>query len=136
MSAKKAHSKEEASELLEERPVLVLFHMVGCPHCAANQPAWEDAKKKAPAEVKIVEIEAENVPDEEGVTSFPTMEFKDKKGKTKKVAGAQPSGDAILGQLGVRSGGSRRRRVTRRLTNRRQRKLRNRTLRNYVALAK
>lgn len=127
MSAK---SKQDAEQLLKKRPVLVLFHMIGCPHCEANQPAWEDAKKKVPSGVEVVEVESENVPDDEGVTSFPTMRYKDKKGKTKTIAGAQPSGDAILGGLGLRRGG---RRVTRRLTNRRLRKFRHRSLRNNVS---
>lgn len=124
--------------MLKARPVLVLFFMTGCPHCAANESAWEDAKKKAPAGTKIVEIESDNVPEEEGVTSFPTMMLRDADGKTKTISGTQPSGDAILGGLGMaKKGGSRhRRRVTRRLTNRRLRKLRHRTLRNYIAFAK
>lgn len=133
MSAK---SKQDAEQLLKKRPVLVLFHMIGCPHCEANRSAWEDAKKKVPSEVEVVEVESENVPEDEDVTSFPTMRYKDKKGKTKTIAGAQTSGDAILGGLGLSKGGSRRRRVTRRLTNRRLRKFRNRTLRNYISLAK
>lgn len=102
MSAKTPRDKEEAKKMLEKRPVLVLFYMTGCPHCASNQPAWDEAKEKmkqtAP-ETEIVEIESENVPEEEGVQSFPTMVYKDKQGKSKRIEGSETSGGSILKKL-------------------------------------
>ena len=132
-------SKEAARKKLQERPVMVLFYMDGCQHCERNQPAWEDAKKKMKGKMNTVEIEANETPEETGVSSFPTMMVIEKSGKKKMIAGAQDSGGAILAGLKLLpAGGSRstksRRHSLRRLASRRNRKLRHRTLRNHVAL--
>jgi hypothetical protein len=142
MSAKTARSKQDAEKLLQKRPVLVLFYMIGCQHCEANEPAWKEAKervKKEEPDTEIVEIESENVPMTAGVHSFPTMIYKSRGGDEKKVDGAQQSATELLSKIGFKSktGSSRRRRrVTRRLGNTRLRKFRHRTLRNYVSLVK
>jgi len=124
--------KEEAKELLKKQPLLVLFFMDGCPHCEANKPAWEEAKKKA--NVPTVEIEASATPEEEA-TGFPTMKYKSSEG-TKETSGKKNSGDEILEELKVpkKSAGGRRRRLrSRRHVNRRGgRKSRHRTLSSYV----
>jgi thiol-disulfide isomerase/thioredoxin len=99
---------EEARKALRERPVLVLFYMIGCSHCERNQPAWDKMEKKMRGKMKTVKIESADVPPETGVTSFPTMKYFPKKGKAKTLAGAQESANAILGGLGVKSGGTRR----------------------------
>lgn len=99
---------EEARKSLRERPVLVLFYMIGCSHCERNQPAWDKMEKKMKGKMKVVKIESADVPPETGVTSFPTMKYFPKKGKAKTLAGAQESANAILGGLGVKSGGTRR----------------------------
>jgi hypothetical protein len=128
-----ASRKDAAKKALRQRPVLVLFYMIGCPHCEANKPAWEDAKRKAPKDMEILEVEADATPEDEGVEGFPTMKAKKADGTETKTSGEKSSGDEILRDLGVRSktGGSKRRRRTHRS---RQRKLLRRTLRNYVAL--
>ena len=124
--------KEEAKELLKTQPLLVLFFMDGCPHCEANKPAWEEAKKKA--NVPTVEIEASATPEEEA-TGFPTRKYKSREG-TKETSGKKNSGDEILDELKVpkKSAGGRRRRLrSRRHVNRRGgRKSRHRTLSSYV----
>ena len=124
--------KEEAKELLKKQPLLVLFFMDGCPHCEANKPAWEEAKKKA--NVPTVEIEASATPEEEA-TGFPTRKYKSREG-TKETSGKKNSGDEILDELKVpkKSAGGRRRRLrSRRHVNRRGgRKSRHRTLSSYV----
>jgi len=124
--------KEEAKELLKKQPLLVLFFMDGCPHCEANKPAWEEAKKKA--NVPTAEIEASATPQEEA-SGFPTMKYKSIKG-TKETSGKKNSGDEILDELEVpkKSAGGRRRRLrSRRHVNRRGgRKSRHRTLSSYV----
>lgn len=127
--------KEEAKKLLETRPLLVLFFMDGCPHCDANKPAWDEAKKKAESDgIKTAEIEASATPEEEA-TGFPTMKFKSKEGTTE-TSGEKESGEEILKELKVdkKSAGRRRRRMrSRRHINRRGgRHTRNRTLRSYV----
>lgn len=124
-----AAKKQDAEKALQKRSVLVLFFMNGCPHCEANKPAWEDAKKKA--DVETVEIDEEATPESAGVNGFPTMMYN---GKT--ISGQKSSGDEILEELKVpkkskKSGG---RRATRGRSHRRNRKLRHRTLRNNVAL--
>jgi len=141
MSAKTARSKQDAEKLLQKRPALVLFYMIGCPHCEANESAWKEAKqrvKKESPETEVVEIEAENTPMSAGVHSFPTMIYKSRGGDEKKVEGAQQNASELLSNVGLKlKGGSRRRRgVTRRLSNARLRKFRHRTLRNYVPLVK
>ena len=124
--------KEEAKKLLKTRPLLVLFFMDGCPHCEANKPAWEEAKKKS--KVPNAEIEASATPEEEA-TGFPTMKYKSSKG-TKEISGQKSSGDEILNELEVpkkSSGGRRRRFRSRRDINRlRGGKFGNSTLRSYV----
>jgi len=126
------NKKEEAKKLLKTRPLLVLFFMDGCPHCDANKPAWEEAKKKA--DVPTAEIEASATPEEEA-TGFPTMKYKSDSG-TKEISGQKESGDKILDELKVpkkSSGGRRRRgRSLRRVNRLGGRKTRHRTLRSYV----
>jgi thioredoxin-related protein len=125
-------SKEAARKKLEQKPVMVLFFMTGCPHCERNKPAWDEAKEKMQGKIRVEEIEANETPEETGVSSFPTMVLYKKKGKPKMIAGAQTSGGAILKGLGLstKSGLNPRGRSTRR----RNRKLRHRTRRNYVTL--
>jgi len=124
--------KEEAKELLKKQPLLVLFFMDVWPHCEANKPAWEEAKKKA--NVPTAEIESSATPEEEA-TGFPTMKYKSSEG-TKETTGQKKSGDEILDELKVpkKSAGGRRRRLrSRRHVNRRGgRKSRHRTLSSYV----
>jgi thiol-disulfide isomerase/thioredoxin len=128
-----AAKKDAAKKALRQRPVLVLFYMIGCPHCEANKPAWEEAKAKAPADTKIVEVDADATPEDEGVQGFPTMKLKKADGSETKTSGQKESGDEILKELEVpsKTGGSKRRRRTHRG---RKGKLLRRTLRNYVAL--
>ena len=125
--------KDAARKALRQRPCLVLFFLVGCQHCENNEPAWEEAKAKAPEGVEIVEVDADAAPEEEGVEGFPTMKYKVEGKKDEILSGEKTSGDEILRELKVKSktGGSRRRRRTHR---RRKGKLLRRTLRNYVAL--
>jgi hypothetical protein len=126
-----AAKKDAAKQALRQRPALVLFFMIGCPHCEANQAAWEQAKQKAPQGTKIVEVEADATPDEEGVQGFPTMKYKKADGSETKTSGEKSSGDQILEELEVKpkKGGSKRRRRTH---GRRNRKLLRRTLRHYI----
>ena len=124
--------KEEAKELLKQRPLLVLFFMDGCSHCEANKPAWDEAKKMT--DVPTAEIESEAVPENEA-NGFPTMKYMGDNG-VKTISGQKESGEEILNELKVpkkSSGGRRRRLGSRRHVNRRGgRKSRHRTLRSYV----
>ena len=126
--------KDAAKKALhEKRPCLVLFFMVGCPHCKNNEPAWEEAKSKAPKDMDILEVDAEATPEDEDVSGFPTMKAKKEDGTETKTSGEKESGEEILKELDVKKkGGSRRRR--RRTHRAGKRKLLRRTLRNYVAL--
>jgi hypothetical protein len=130
-----AAKKQDAKKALQARPVLVLFYMIGCPHCEANKPAWDEAKKRVPNEVEVLEVEASATPDDEGVDGFPTMKYKDASGKETVTSGEKKSGAEIESELKLpKAGGLRRRRSLRRTHRRRDRKLRHRTLRNYVPL--
>lgn len=129
-----AAKKKVAERMLQKRPVLVLFYMIGCPHCQANEKAWKEAKRKVGGKVQTLEIDADATPESSGVSGFPTMKYIDSSGKETMTAGAKESGEEILRELQVplTSGGRRRRGRTHRLS----RKLRHRTLRNYVSLGK
>jgi hypothetical protein len=129
---KKPKNTEEAEELLQTKPLVVLFYMEGCPHCAANKPAWDDFKKSC--KLPMAEIESNETPSSSGVTGFPTMIYIKKDGSKKTIEGKRGSGKEIAEELDIPSSGGRRR-PTRRRRHRSIRKLRHRTLRNYVSLA-
>ena len=125
--------KEEAKKLLKKQPLLVLFFMDGCPHCEANKPAWEEAKKNS--KVPTAEIEASATPEEEA-TGFPTMKYKSSKG-TKEISGKKDSGNEILNELKVpkKSSGGRggRFRSHRNINRLLGGKTHHRTLRSYIS---
>lgn len=133
-----AAQKQKAEALMKKKPIVILFFMDGCGHCAANKPMWDKFKKKMGGTVRMAEVEAEATPDSSGVTGFPTMMYVDEAGNKKEISGAQASPEAIESGLGMKkAGGSRvrhRSHATRRRNHRRDRKLRHRTLRNNVAL--
>lgn len=132
-----AAKKKVAERMLQKRPVLVLFYMIGCPHCEANEKAWKEASKKVGGAIQTLRIDADATPESTGVSGFPTMKYIDKSGKETVTTGAKESGDEILSELQVPTstrGGRRRSRRSR--THRLSRKLRYRTLRNYVSLGK
>lgn len=105
--------------------------MIGCPHCEAMRPAWEDAKKKLKkGGVDVKEKESKQVSPMDGVSSFPTVVVYEKGEEKKRLEGSRDNGQAIVSELGLQRGGSRRGR-----TYRGKRKTRHRTLRNYKALA-
>ena len=129
---KKPESKQEAEELLQKKPLVVLFYMEGCPHCAANKPAWDDLKKTC--KLPMAEIEAEETPSSSGVTGFPTMIYITKDGSKKSIEGKRGSGKEIAKELELPTSGGRRH-ASRLRSHRRRRHLRHRTLRNYVPFA-
>ena len=132
-----AAKKKDAERMLQNRPVLVLFYMIGCPHCQANEKAWNEAKRKVGGNTSVLEIDADATPDSAGVSGFPTMRYIDENGKKSETSGAKKSGDEILSELKVPpTSGGRRRRTGRRRTYRLSRKLRYRTLRNYIPFRK
>lgn len=143
MSVKKftdSDKKEDVEKALEKRPCLVLFYMVGCPHCEANKPAWDELKKEHP-DKEFVEVESEATPDDEGVSGFPTMKHKKEDGSEKVTTGKKSSAKEIaddleLGLEDKKKGSSRRRRALRRTHRGRNRKLRYSTLRNNISLRK
>ena len=132
-----AAKQQDAKKALQTRPVLVLFYMIGCPHCEANKPAWDEAKRRVPKEVEVLEVEASATPEDEKVEGFPTMKYKDRSGE-RVTSGEKKSGAEIESELKLpkATGGLRRRRPLRRTNRRRDRKLRHRTLRNDVSLRK
>lgn len=137
MSLVGAAKKKDAERMLQKRPVLVLFYMIGCPHCQENEKAWKEAKRKVGGQMSVVEIDADATPDSAGVSGFPTMKYIDKSGKETVISGAKESGDQLLQELSVKpSSGGRRRRTGRRRTHGLSRKLRYRTLRNYISFRK
>jgi len=127
---KKPKTSQEAEKVLQQRPLVVLFYMDGCPHCEANQSAWNDFKSSC--KLPMAEIESNETPSSSGVSGFPTMVYYKKDGTEKTIEGKRSSGKEIAEDLDIpKSGG---RRSTRRRRNRRVRHLRHRTSRNYVSL--
>jgi thiol-disulfide isomerase/thioredoxin len=113
------------------RVAVVYFYMIGCPHCEAMRPAWDDAKKKLKkGGVSVEEKESKQVSPDDGVSSFPTVVVSKNGEEVKRIEGSRESGSEIVKELGLQRGSSRRRR-----THRGKRKTRHRTLRNYKALA-
>jgi len=113
--------KKDAEAILKQKPILVLFYMVGCPHCESNKPAWDDAKSQVGKEIKVVEIESSATPESSGVTGFPTMMYIGKDGMKETINGEKSSGEEILKELKVpkkKKAGTRRRRMSRRKTRR------------------
>lgn len=132
-----AAKKKVAERMLQKRPVLVLFYMIGCPHCEANEKAWKEASKKVGGAIQTLKIDADATPESTGVSGFPTMKYIDQSGKETVTTGAKETGDEILRELQVpTSARGGRRRSRRGRTHRLSRKLRYRTLRNYVSLGK
>ena len=110
---------------------MVYFFMIGCPHCEAMRPAWEDAKKKLKkGGMEVKEIESNQVNATHNVPSFPTVAAYKNGQEVKRIEGSRDKGSEIVSELGLKGGSSRRRR-----TYRGKRKTRNRTLRNYKSFA-
>jgi phage portal protein BeeE len=129
---KKPKDTQEAEEILQEKPLVVLFYMEGCPHCAANKPAWDKFKKSC--KLPMAEIEANETPSSSGVNGFPTMMYIKEGGERTVISGKRESAKDIAKELGVPTSGGRR--ATRRRSHARRRQLRHRTSRNYVPLVK
>lgn len=116
---------------MSKRTSVVYFYMIGCHHCEAMRPAWEDAKKKLKkGGVEVQEKESRQVGPTDGVSGFPTVVKYEGGQEVKRIEGERDKGDEIVSELGLRRGGARRRR-----THRGKRKTRHRTLRNYKAFA-
>lgn len=111
---------------MSRRTAVVYFYMIGCPHCEAMRPAWNDAKKKMKG-VNVQEKESRDVEMNDGVQSFPTIVLYKDGREIKRIEGSREKSAQILSELGLRS--------LRRHTYRGKRKTRHRTLRNYKALA-
>lgn len=105
------------------RPVVVFYHMIGCPHCEATWPAWRDLKRSAEGSFKEVESK-----DAKGISGFPTFVVLQRGKEVRRVSGEKTDAGALARELGLRRKSSRRRR-----TYRLGRTLRHRTLRNRVA---
>lgn len=116
---------------MSRRTAVVYFFMIGCPHCEAMRPAWEDAKKKLKkGGVDVKEKESQHVNPNDGVQSFPTVVAYKNGEEVKRIEGSRDKGTEIVNELGLKGGGSRRGR-----TYRGKRKTRHRTLRNYKSFA-
>jgi hypothetical protein len=117
---------------MKKDKVIVYYYMIGCPHCEANQKAWDETEKLAKKnDIKTVKIESQEPQCDE--SSFPTIVLKENGKKTKRVEGTQKSGGDVMKGLGLQFVGGRRRRTNRRRNVSRKR-LFNRTLRNHVTL--
>ena len=116
---------------MSKRTAVVYFYMLGCHHCEAMRPAWNDAKKKLKkGGVSVEEKESKQVSPNDGVSSFPTVVVSKNGEEVKRIEGSRESGNEIVKELGLSKGGSRRGR-----TYRGKRKTRHRTLRNYKSFA-
>ena len=111
------------------RTAVVFFYMIGCPHCEAMRPAWNNAKKNM-KNVEVKEKEASDVDMNDGVQSFPTLIVYKNGKEVKRIEGSREKGSDIVKELGLQRRSTRGRR-----TYRGKRKTRHRTLRNYKALA-
>lgn len=108
--SRELNSDEEVDHLIksEDVPVMVIYYMIGCPHCQAMESTWEELAKKTEGKAKVVKIEAEKT---KKVGGFPTTKIA-KKGKIVKIieGGGQSVDELEKTLLGV-NGGLRRRRT-------------------------
>ena len=113
-----------------KKPVTVVyFYMIGCPHCEAMRPAWEDAKTSM-KNVEVKEVESNDVQMDDNVSSFPTIVVRKNGKEVKRLEGERKKGGDIMKELKLGGG-----RAKRRLTHRGKRQTRHRTLRNYKPFA-
>lgn len=112
------------------RTAVIYFYMIGCPHCEAMRPAWDNAKRKMKG-VDVKEKESRDVGMNDGVQSFPTVVLYKNGKEVKRIEGSREKSSQILSELGLLKRGN----TLRRRSYRGKRKTRNRTLRNYKALA-
>ncbi len=116
------NSDEEVHDLIKRQdiPVMVIYYMIGCPHCQAMEGKWEELAKNTSGKAKVVKIEAEKTKE---VSGFPTAKIA-KKGKiVKTLEGGGQSVDQLKSALlggngGFRRGRSRRLRRRARKTHR------------------
>lgn len=106
------------------RPVVVFYHMIGCPHCEATWPAWRDLKRSSEGMFKEVESK-----DAKGISGFPTFVVLRRGKEVRRLAGEQTDANALAQELGLR-----RKTTRRRGTYRRGRTLRNRTFGRNIPL--
>jgi hypothetical protein len=57
-------------------PHIVYMYKNGCPHCERATPLWKDATKQVPPGIAVIEIEANDLPQEvqSRVEGFPRFE--------------------------------------------------------------
>jgi thiol-disulfide isomerase/thioredoxin len=132
MDLLEAKNQAEVKEILKKKPIVVFFYWKDCGHCQDTMPHWDsmckNKSKHGLGDVKMVKVEKDVIPSEFGITSFPTFQIVNKKGKKSTVSGSRDSEEILAADLlkSLREGGGRtRRRYTRRLV-RRVRKTRHR----------
>jgi thiol-disulfide isomerase/thioredoxin len=116
--------KEVEDRLKSKGPVAILFFMRSCGHCIATKPVWDELAKEGVMDME--NVASDNVPDELGISGFPTMVVV-KDGKiANRIDGSVTDKDELKKKLlSGKSGGRRRRtrsRKTRRRTIRKSRK--------------
>ncbi len=118
---KEAKSPEELKKLLESNDQIVVFYFLStCPHCQVMHKPFEEIEKEEKGKAKFIKVEAENIPDDMGKTSFPDFELREKK-KVKKSTSGEMTKEELRDKLFGTSGGRRvrnRRTRTRRLARR------------------
>jgi hypothetical protein len=78
--------------------VVVRYYMIGCPHCIASEPAWEEFKKEGEYETEEYEANDRETQDD-GITGFPTYVVKENKKAVRNHAGALQTVDDIKQEL-------------------------------------
>lgn len=105
---------------MDKNPHVVFFYMIGCPHCDRTRPIWNQIKKDIPASETVLEIEANDVPEDlrSRVQGFPRIERTNVQGiLIAEVEGAPVDADELRKKLklgkkkkSTRKGGRRTRR--------------------------
>jgi thiol-disulfide isomerase/thioredoxin len=87
---------------MEANPHVVFFYMIGCPHCEHARPMWEAVKREVPSDIKVLEFESANLPEEarSRVQGFPRFERTDGTGVIiAMVEGAPKSAEELKTKL-------------------------------------
>ena len=114
---KELKTKEDIEEVLKSKePVAMFMYAAWCPHCKVMHQPWSELEQEN-SNIKFCKMESENIPEDMGITGFPTFIYV-KDGSVKKKVSGEMSKEELKKQLlgGLRGGRSKRRRIgTRRL---------------------
>ena len=106
---KEITSKEEIEELLKsKKPVAMFMYAAWCPHCKVMHEPWSELEKEDNGKTEFIKMESENIPEDMGISGFPTFIYVKNGDVKKKVNGEMPKDELKKKLLGGCRGKTRR----------------------------